>query len=306
MSRPRFNNNKASCIRETEDKGPFLIEDCHDDYPLYYRTKERPAVPLVIGGDFVQIASFDPGITNFACRVERRSFKTGEIKTLLYKLFDPSKPLVFDAEPVKKTAKKRMKKEEREALVAQKKQEEADRKEREKTFRTSNFRLIELIDHYRELFDDCNIFVIERQLTECHKSWRLQHVLQGHLITRYRNSALKPLILELDASEKYGRLGCPTGFVKKKYKEWGIMRAGQLLENRGDRDFLKQLMVTAKSKQDDLADTVLLSEAICQLFNLPVTPEKEDSKVQTLFDKMKVVGETKMNSRGNIAEFFGF
>jgi len=37
---------------------------------------------------------------------------------------------------------------------------------------------------------------------------------------------------------------------------------------------------------------------------LPTTPEDPSSKVQVLLDSLKTVGENKINSRGNISEFF--
>lgn len=209
------------------DKGPYR---CY--HPLGYTVQGIPEHSLRVddNGSFYQIVSIDPGIKNYALRIERRY------------LHGPVIPLVFnkyDLNPGKK---------------------ESDRGE--------YFRLTQILDEHSKLYADCQFVIIESQLPINYDPLRIsQHTISYFMLT-LRQMAYPAWIIELSPTTKGLYLNGPRTSNKRDLKNWARDKARQILTSRGDQGSL-QVMDYHKSKQDDLGDTICQAEALFVLWNLP-------------------------------------
>ena len=96
-----------------------------------------------------------------------------------------------------------------------------------------------------------------------------QHTLSYFMI-KCKDMPLLPMILEVDPKLKGKMLGSPKGINDKQLKTWAVQIARQLLEMREDTYSLG-VMNKNKRKQDDLADTVCMIEALFAYWGLPLT-----------------------------------
>ncbi|AYV86289.1 MAG: hypothetical protein Solumvirus3_25 [Solumvirus sp.] len=191
-------------------------------------------------GKYYQMASIDPAHKNFGLRVERRWFD-GRITT---EFFD-----VFNLTPV--------------------------------AWESVYSVACVVLDKILNLLKECHIIVFELQLWDNYKMTRMgQHILT-HLIIRLTQfpktevtpkinifgvsppKTITPIIIEIQSSVKTRQLGGACGLNKRGIKEWAVKRALEILTERKDQKALD--ILNAKKKKDDLADTVVQLEALCQL-----------------------------------------
>ncbi len=111
--------------------------------------------------------------------------------------------------------------------------------------------LFEIMDSYKDYWDKCNTFLIERQMTTNLQALKLSHYLEAYLKIYYPCKK----IINYNASSKTKKLGASNLKSKKDRKEWTIQYVLKLLH--GDNlTYFKNL-----SKQDDVADVVCMIES---------------------------------------------
>jgi len=188
--------------------------------------------------DIIRIISIDPGIRNFAIRVEERNIKNpGPITTLLYEKF-------------------RIKNEDRELTELSE----------SKLYK----KLTDFLDMYIDLFQTCHIVIIERQMPFNYKATRIaQHTLT-YFMMLLRNNRILPLFFEIDSKLKGKQLGASSHLNERGIKAWSVDKAIELLNYRNDKIAI-DIMAKNKNKADDLADTVCQIEALFSYLGLPLT-----------------------------------
>lgn len=187
------------------------------------------------GRDHHRILSIDPGKRNFCFRIELRDYTKGIIKMEAYEKID---------------------------LLG----ESVDGKVKiDYIYRNSML----ILKQYEKLIVNCHVVLIERQLAINYKMVRFsQHVI-SNLMSMLYNNDLRTVIMEIDSTVKTQQFGI-KGLGKRETKKWAIEKADQLLRARGDQASLN-IIKKAKSKKDDLSDTVVQIEAVWKHFKLPVT-----------------------------------
>jgi hypothetical protein len=111
--------------------------------------------------------------------------------------------------------------------------------------------LFEIMDSYKSFWDECEIFLIERQMTTNRQALKLSHYLEAYLKIYYPSKT----ILNYNAFNKTKKLGATNLKTKKDRKEWTIKYTAELLVE----DNLKYF--ESLSKKDDVADVVCMIES---------------------------------------------
>jgi len=186
--------------------------------------------------DYYQVLSIDPGkVKNFSYRIERR-YHNGKII-----------PVVFDKIDF-----------------------ESKTQEGTTVINNSYQVLTEFLDKYKEFYDECHFFIIEKQLPFNYQAVRVsQHVISYFSINLH-NKPLLPAIIEVDSVLKGKYLGAPKGITDKQLKTWSVEKGRYLLNLRKDT-FSLQVLDCFKNKQDDLCDTVCQIEALMVYWGMPLT-----------------------------------
>lgn len=122
------------------------------------------------------------------------------------------------------------------------------------------FNLTTLLRSYRELWDSCDMFLVEQQHRLNPAAIWVSHHLMAHLIEIYGTS--KP-IFQYSANMKYRVNGCPKmkngkKITKYQRKKWAVELGNDIMELREDDDGLEQLN---RTKADDLGDTLVQLQA---------------------------------------------
>lgn len=191
--------------------------------------------------DVVKVISIDPGIRNLALRVESRGITSSNY---------PIKTIVF--EKLKIT--------------------DADRK-LEGNVDQLYFLLTEFLDGYRDIFKECHMLIIERQLPINYKAVRIsQHIITYFLILFKDRTPHLPVIYEVDPKLKGRELGASKHLNERGIKQWSVDFGKALLTKRGDYDALNVLQKN-KAKSDDLSDVVVQAEAFFSFQGWPLTTE---------------------------------
>ncbi len=122
------------------------------------------------------------------------------------------------------------------------------------------------LDMHMVYFRKVHVVLIERQLPINYQMVRLCQHLISYFVIRLKNlTPLLPLILEISPRIKTRYLDSPKGMNSKQVKRWSIEMALNLLKDRGDTYAYGVITNAAKNKKDDLADTIVQLEAICKM-----------------------------------------
>lgn len=192
------------------------------------------------------IVSIDPGIKNFAIRIERRpalyeeNAHPSEIKTLFFNKCDISADFT-------------------------------DEKNNNDVYVLLIDKLDSWIEQYLPLV---HLVIIERQLPKNYKAVRISQCVIDYFIIRLKTSSKYPLIVELQPNVKSKELGAPKHLNDRGIKLWSIDEALSLLKIRDDQYAIDCIENAPKSKKDDLADTVTQIEAFCSYMGWPITNTK--------------------------------
>jgi hypothetical protein len=183
---------------------------------------------------YYQLVCIDPARKNYALRIERR-YHSGKIE-----------PIVFDKVCVEKFI-------------------DYDGYKTTDTYEE----VTKFLEKYREFYDDCHFVIIERQLPTNYQATRIaQHTISYFSIVLH-DKPLLANIIEVSPQLKGKMLGFKKG-NDKELKSWAVLVARELLTIRKDDYSLKVMDYFAK-KQDDLADTVIMIEALMKLWGYPLT-----------------------------------
>jgi hypothetical protein len=133
--------------------------------------------------------------------------------------------------------------------------------------------VLNYLESRSEYFDLVDIYVFEQQLSPNHKVTRLAQHVQTYFMTKYRNKSPYPILVEVSPRLKT-RIICPGEKLKgKALKDRSVKVAKKLLRKRKDfksvKIIKKQFTLVKgkkKKKEDDLADTVNQLEAFLNLF----------------------------------------
>ena len=196
------------------------------------------------------IAAFDIGVKNFAFAVkDKNEFVILRNNSL-------------DKESVTKTDLTRLKKENLVELMSNlqissekmKKKEMVDiiiSKKKKNKYKDVGPALFQLMDDNIHIWDKCEIFLVERQMTVNRQALKLSHYLEAYLKIRYPTKK----VLNYSASCKTKKLGAVNLKTKRERKEWTIQYVSKLLKD----DNLKYFKSLAK--QDDIADVVCMIQS---------------------------------------------
>lgn len=193
--------------------------------------------------EVIRVVSIDPGIQNYAIRVEDRPFNPASKQPIVTILYD----------------KLRLKKTD--------------------TTLTNNHEnatysiLTDYLDSHLEIFMTCAVVIIERQLPINYKAVRVSQHTITYFMVLLKNAPLLPVIFEVDARLKGEQLGASNHLNSHGLKAWAVVEAKKLLTWRNDR---VALSILGKNKKcDDLSDTVCQIEALFQYLGWPPTPEPQ-------------------------------
>jgi len=183
------------------------------------------------------VCSVDPGLTNFAIRVERRA--PGKVPEML--LFEKKS---FGGK------------------VATKAHEEDG---------TNVVRIwgemLDYMDDITPILDQVTLYTPEKQLPFNHSVDTVSQHFKTSIMQRYRDRPPYPVMMEIDPHLKTALLKPffpPKGQRKKDYlKEASVAAAEQILTARGDEESLQ--ILRGSKKKDDLADNVVQVEALFKL-----------------------------------------
>ena len=189
--------------------------------------------------EIVKVISIDPGIRNLALRVESRG-----IRSNCY----PIKTLVFE--------KLRISEEERRLNGNV-----------DQLF----FLVTKFLDKYRDIFKECHMLIIERQLPINYKAVRVSQHIVSYFLFLFKNlMPALPLIYEVDPKLKSKQLGASKHLNERGIKQWSVDISKELLVKRQDYDALK-ILEKNKTKSDDLADAVVQIESYFAFQKWPLT-----------------------------------
>jgi hypothetical protein len=130
--------------------------------------------------------------------------------------------------------------------------------------------MVSVLDTYKDVFDKCEIIVIEQQMSfknaqntmalklaqHCHSYFIFRYPIQkhGNLVIDDRKE-----IIEFPAYYKTQVLGAPKvggkAMSKPQRKKWATEKAMDILMERGDTETLEE--IEGSKKKDDLADTLI-------------------------------------------------
>lgn len=185
---------------------------------------------LDLSGDIV-VSSGDPGLANFATRVElRRNFQPL-----------PHSPLYENTSFGGKAATR------------------AHSENKQNVVRLWGD-VLDYIDNRAAVFDRVNLYLFEKQVSPNHAVGLVTQHFKSCLMQRYRDRPPYPIMVEVSPRLKSRLLKADSPGAKgKELKNVSVRVARRLLEERGDDESLG-VLAEAK-KKDDLSDVVVQLEA---------------------------------------------
>jgi len=172
-----------------------------------------------------RIVSIDPGMVNFAIRIELHDMKT---KTIITEVYDK----ICFAKATK--------------LQKVERYQHPDQCD-------NITRAIDVLDKYKEYFEYTDIILIEKQMTINTKMMSLFYQCITYFSMLLRDNPLLPMIYEICPKAKGRELGAQRGCDIKK---WSIDYAINVYTERGC-EFSLDVLKHYHKKRDDLADTLV-------------------------------------------------
>lgn len=111
--------------------------------------------------------------------------------------------------------------------------------------------MFKIMDEYKDYWNKCETFLIERQMATNLQALKLSHYLEAYLKIHYPEKK----ILNYNASTKTKKLGAINLKDKKDRKRWTVEYVSNLLTGDNLRYF------TNLTKQDDVADVICMIES---------------------------------------------
>lgn len=179
-----------------------------------------------------KIVSIDPAKKNIGFRIEERNFCNHHIKTIVW----DKKNLVDDDAP------------------------QSD---------LFYLRLVLYLEQFDHEVKDADLIIFERQLSINSQSLSVSYSILSYYLSKFPHIP----IADVDPHLKGWMLGAPKGLNKYGLKQWAVEAAYDLLMTRRDEVGLAIMNGFKKKKQklDDLADSLIMIEALCILWGYPKT-----------------------------------
>lgn len=207
-----------------------LIKDDSSSFVLF--TPEEDLLSLISGD--CQTVSIDPAPKNFALRIEKR-LTTGEIQVIYMDRMDFSNHGDASESTGSTTVDPRM-------LIA----------------------ITTHLDSLEPWMKQSQIVAVERQLAKNYKATRIFQHLITYFMLRLPSYEGRCALIDLSPKLKGKLLEAPKGLNYTGLKKWGVEKAMEILEQRGDEWSLQKLKSRkgkSVTKADDLADTIIQMEA---------------------------------------------
>ena len=130
-------------------------------------------------------------------------------------------------------------------------------------------RIVDFLEKYSEVFQNCHYLIIERQLHVNYVALRISQTVITYFL-RFPQI----VIVEVDAKLKTKMLNAPKKMNANQVKVWAIDECKKIIDARGDQWSIQRFdwkPKGKKEKKDDLADTVVQEEALFKLWGFPIT-----------------------------------
>lgn len=233
-----FGRKYSKC--QSPDKTPYTLYYPHSDFTDQLTSVNKSNVlnllnPSYKSEKYIQIVSIDPGIKNYAFRIERR-YKNGWITPVVFDKWKLSDSIIMSDCTINHTFQS-----------------------------LTNFLL-----KYKDFILKSHFIIIERQLPHNYKATRISQHTISFFSFFLANNSLRSLIFEIDPKLKGKLLHSPPNINEKQLKTWAVEKAIELLNIRKDI-FSLNILSHYKSKKDDLADTICQIEALFIFLNLGTT-----------------------------------
>jgi hypothetical protein len=134
--------------------------------------------------------------------------------------------------------------------------------------------MLDLLEKYRELWDTCDIILIEQQYFNINtngkrgkaSSANVDAIKLGEICLSYFLERYYPFkeIEFFNSTFKTQTLGAPDKLTKPQRKKWSIEKCNEILTLRDDKDgieLLKDKKKTQKQKLDDISDCLIMTQA---------------------------------------------
>lgn len=118
--------------------------------------------------------------------------------------------------------------------------------------------LTDLLDSVKSMLLECDYILIERQMPSNYEMVRVSQHCVSYFIITLRTSKHYPQVFELDPRLKGKMLEAPP-VTYHELKKWGVRKALELCNERGDTISYEKLVQSKKA--DDLADSLIQIEA---------------------------------------------
>lgn len=124
--------------------------------------------------------------------------------------------------------------------------------------------IIDVLDAYKSLWEQCDYFIIEQQMQFRHatniKALKIAQFVLCYFCIHFKDKT----IVEYPAYHKTQVLGAPPKMKKHERKKWAVQTIQNLLKERNEEHFLDDF----KTKRDDVCDCACLLLAYIKQNNL--------------------------------------
>jgi DNA mismatch repair ATPase MutS len=124
--------------------------------------------------------------------------------------------------------------------------------------------IIDVLDAYKSIWDQCDYFIIEQQMQFRHatniKALKISQYVLCYFCIHYKDKT----IVEYPAYHKTQVLGAPPGLKKHERKKWAVNKVRSILTEQSQEHLLDDF----KKKADDISDCICLSLAYITQHNL--------------------------------------
>jgi hypothetical protein len=225
------------------NRGPKTAEDKAKNFAIF-NPHSSARVPLASkDGTWIQVGSIDPGIYNFAIRIERWH-DDGSIETINFSHINFT---LNNGNPIPELGKENF------------------------YYINCNNTLMQLSEDYLQ---ECQYICIESQLPVAYDMVRLSSHIISALCIYLKDKGNNPLILELDPKLKSRLLGAPSRMKKAQLKQWTTDKACEYFIEEGDLDSLEFMRrMIREVKGVDVGDVKCQLKVIKLLLESGVLPE---------------------------------
>lgn len=209
-----------------------------NEFTVYNPNKKTCNECMEMWPEIVNIISIDPGIRNLVVRVESRGINIDM----------PIKTIVFEKLHISEETRKL-----------------------DGNIDNLYLYITDFLDRYLNIFKNCQILIIERQLSINYRAVRISQHILTYFLMHFKNNETGSLIYEIDSKLKGRELGAPKNLNERGLKLWAVEECKRIFDKRKDMLGL-QILHANKKKADDHSDTVIQIEAFFSFNGWKLTP----------------------------------